>query len=122
MKASDSDASEDDEANEFEFDYAEFFSVLMYYGHMSKEEIMNSSMPFLLGIFKQYSKRACENLGVSSDSDDEEINNTELKESDYPIEFRKLSADKEKELSKYESADDFLKQFSEYNPTKFNRR
>lgn len=98
-------------------DYAEFFSVLMYYGHMSKAEIMNSSMPFLLGIYKQYAKRACENLGVSPDSenDEEEYGNTQLKESDYPTEFRKLSS------TDYGSTDDFLKQFSEYNPTKFNR-
>lgn len=117
--ASSSNASEDDDAN-FELDYTEFFSVLMYYGHMSKEEIMNSSMPFLLGIYKQYIKRACENLGVSPNNDDEEKfdGTTQLKESDYPTEFGKLSNTNKK---LYESTDEFLAQFPEYNPTKFNR-
>lgn len=84
---------------------------------MSKEEIMNSSMPFLLCIYKQYIKRACENLGVSSDNEDEEEEgNNQLRESDYPEEFRKLCP------SNFWSTDEFLEQFSEYNPNKFNKR
>lgn len=95
----------------------------MYYGHMSKEEIMNSSLPFLLGIYKQYEKRACENLGVSPNKDEEECDDTvQLRESDYPAEFKKLSSPNRDEiLSKYGSTDEFLAQFSEYNPTKFKR-
>lgn len=115
MSASSSDASKGDDAD-FELDYAEFFSVLMYYGHMSKKEIMNSSMPFLICIYKQYVKRACENLGVSSNNEDEEESNTQLKESDYPTDFRKLS------LPNFSNTDEFLEQFSEYNPNKFNKK
>ena len=85
----------------------------MYYGHMSKDEIMNSSMPFLIGIYKQYAKRACENLGVPLDGqEEEEVPTNQLRESDYPTEFRKLSQkERNKAISEYESTEDFMRQF-----------
>lgn len=104
MKAASSEPSQDDAAkSEMDLDYSEFFSVLMYYGHMSKEDIMNSSRPFLYGIYNQYVHRACENLGVSPDGDKEEDNKTELKESDYPQNFTKIKD--------FKSTRDFLSEF-----------
>lgn len=108
MKASPSSASEEDEAeNEDEdiiFDYCDFFSVLMYYGHMSKNEIMTHSRAFLHGIYRMYVKRACENLGVSSDrKENDDIDDTEsqinqysLSANDYPTSFSRLSPKKNK--------------------------
>lgn len=101
MKASSSDASEDGDAEndkDLVFDYCDFFSVLMYYGNMSKNEIMTHSRAFLHGIYRMYVKRACENLGVSSNrEEDDDIDGTErqvqqfgLSQSDYPTSFSKL--------------------------------
>lgn len=106
MKASLSDTSEDSDA--FELDYEDFFSVLMYYGKMSKEEIYGSSRPFLYGIYKKYGKRACENLGVSADSEKDEGNKTELTDADYPAKFEKLFP---VEREQKQSASDYLKDF-----------
>lgn len=123
MKASSSDASNEDGADdeELEFDYRDFFSVLMYYAHMSKEDIMNSSRPFLHGIYRVYVKRACENLGVSPDGNKEE---SEIQEDgyqsdqaesdidDYPTEFRKLAPRERREaMDDYSSTQEFLSQF-----------
>lgn len=120
MKASSSDASTDDDAENFELDYCDFFSVLMYYGHMSKDEIMSSSRPFLYGVYKQYAKRACENLGVSPDGEEDGADNTALKESDYPIEFKKLDkCERRKGLKEFSSTEDFMKQFSGFNRDKY---
>lgn len=110
MKAASSDASEEDVAeDEMDLDYSEFFSVLMYYGHMSKEEIMRSSRPFLYGIYKQYAKRACENLGVDPDKDKEDNEKKfELKEADYPQNFTKIRD--------FKDTRDFLSEFKDAMP------
>lgn len=99
MKASLSDANADDEEAEenasdepIVFDYSEFFSVLMYYYGMSKDEILSHSRGFLHGLYRMYYKRACENLGVSSaksDKDEEDDDSTE-DENGYPKQFVKL--------------------------------
>lgn len=97
--------------------------MLMYYGHMSKTDIMNSSRPFLYGIYRSYAKRACENLGVSPDSEDEDVNKAPLKESDYPKEFKKLSKKEREDFSdKFASDEDFLSAFSGFNKDKFTNQ
>lgn len=113
MKApSDSDNEDEEGANEdFDLDYAEFFSVLMYYGHMSKDEILHSSRRFLYGIFKQYAKRACENLGVNLDKKDEE--ETTQVDSGYPSQFKKFTKKERKQaLEEIGSNENFMKMFS----------
>lgn len=95
-------------------DYSEFFSVLMYYGGMSKEEIMRSSRPFLFGIYKQYINRASENLGVNPNDDGEpkHARKTGLEENDYPVEFKKLSQiEKDRAVNQYSSDEEFLANF-----------
>lgn len=112
MRAPSSDASEDDGANE-DLDYSEFFSVLMYYGHMSKKEIMNSSRPFLYAIYKKYAKRACENLGVSPDVEDTE-NDEESNDIDngYPTSFGKISdLDRQETMDQLTRNEDFMRRF-----------
>lgn len=119
MKASSSDASYDEDAEDFELDYEDFFSVLMYYGHMSKQDILNSSRPFLCGIYKNYVKRACENLGVSPDGKKED-QDTPLTESDYPVEFKKLTKNERKEAAEqYADEREFLSGFSQFNQDKY---
>lgn len=112
MKAPSPDASEEDGAENEDIeglDYCEFFSVLMYYGHMSKKDIMNSSRPFLYGIYKKYAKRACENLGVSPNDEDEEIKETD---NGYPTEFHKISdLDRIETMSNLTNDEDFMKRF-----------
>lgn len=112
MKAPSSKTSGDDGADEeIEFDYRDFFSVLMYYGHMSKEEIMNSSRPFLHGIYRMYAKRACENLGISSKPEEGESVDG-LTNSDYPTDFGKLSPSGNVESSlPFSSTEDFMALF-----------
>lgn len=108
MKApSSSEEEEDDGAKENQkeedivFDYSDFFSVLMYYGHMSTDEIMNHSRAFLHGIYRVHHSRIKENLSIayfssgkeeaeSNDSVDESVGQYELSASDYPTEFTKL--------------------------------
>lgn len=97
------------------FDYEEMFSVLMYYGHMSKDEIYHSSWRFLTAIYQKYINRAYENLGVSAkDSNDGKI---ELTDEDYPSEFKKYTKEEqEEEIAKSGISDEeFLKGFKEYN-------
>lgn len=118
------DGAEENQDNEIVFDYADFFSVLMYYAHMSKDEIMNHSRAFLHGIYRMYAKRACENLGVSPTSEEasEEDNATsenislpeyELNRSDYPTEFTKLPPKPNKAIeSSPEKTRDFLASFA----------
>lgn len=88
----------------------------MYYGHMSKEDIMKSSRPFLYGIYKNYAKRACENLGISADKDiEKEQDNNQLKESDYPKEFFKISdMDRKNTMKQLQNDEEFMKQFGKY--------
>lgn len=120
MKAASSETSADDAAEDEDIDFADFFSVLMYYGHMSKQDILNSSRPFLYEIYKKYGYRACENLGVSPHTDENEHSDkTQLTESDYPIEFKKLSkAEREQSLSEFKNTDDFMALFGQSNNTK----
>lgn len=103
------------------FDYEDFFSVLMYYGHMSKYEIMHSSRKFLVAIYQKYVKRACENLGVSdenSDNEDDAIGKTKLTEEDYPKEFISYTqAQRERDIKESGMTDaQFLSQFKQYIP------
>lgn len=114
----DEDASEDEGADkDFELDYEDFFSVLMYYYGMSKEDIMNRSKLFLLGLFKQYWKRACENLGVSPDKDkDGDSDNGPIKDSDYPSEFVRLSPkERKKAAEEFKDTADFMRQFGGFS-------
>lgn len=93
-----SDANADDEEAEenasdepIVFDYREFFSVLMYYYGMSKDEILNHSRGFLHGLYRMYSKRACENLGISSSKENNEDDDDATEdETGYPKQFVKL--------------------------------
>lgn len=94
-------AKENSENEETIFDYSDFFSVLMYYGHMSMDEIMNHSRAFLHGIYRMHINRVKENLdiaylsfGKQEDADGAEVDplagQYELSASDYPTEFTKL--------------------------------
>lgn len=88
---------------------------------MSKDEILHSSKKFLLAIYQNYVKRACENLGVSSESDENDnntIGKTQLTEADYPTEFISYTqAQREKYVAESGMSDkEFLSQFSEYVP------
>lgn len=101
--------------------YEELFSVLMYYGHMSKHDILHSSRKFLTAIYQNYVKRACENLGVSPDSDNKDDGTprkTVLTEEDYPSEFVSFTqAQREKMIEESGESDiDYLSKFREYNP------
>ena len=74
---------------------------------------MNSSRAFLLAIYQKYANRACENLGVSADFEDEEDDGITLSDSDYPSEFKQFTS---KERENYfennpMSTEDFLSQF-----------
>lgn len=90
--------------------YEEMFSVLMYYTSMKQEDILKHSRKFLIAIYQQYIRRACENLGVDPDKNEK----NELKDSDYPSEFVSYSqAEREKMIEQSgESDEDFLKKFS----------
>lgn len=89
----------------------------MYYYGMSRDEILNSSRRFLYALYKQYVKRACENLGVSPDGKNAE--ETELTKEDYPQQFKKLSPKERKKAHKeFSSNDDFMKLFSGMGITK----
>ena len=95
------------------FSYEEMFSILMYYGNMSKSEILGSSRKFLYAIYQNYVRRACENVGVNPDKADEN-GDTQLSEKDYPSEFISYSqAQREKMIEESgESDEDFINKFS----------
>lgn len=76
---------------------------------MTKQDILNSSQAYLYTIYQNYPERACENLGVSPTSENED----ELSESDYPSEFREYSQKEREEYVKEISNEDFLAQFDE---------
>lgn len=84
---------------------------------MSKADIMSSSRPYLLAIYRKYYNRACENLGVSPDKDKKETENKQeyaLSASDYPTEFKKLNkVERKKACESYGSDEDFLSIFSD---------
>lgn len=90
--------------------YDELFSVLMFYFGMSKQDIMNSSRKFITTLYATYPKRACENLGVSSKSEQEKKNTDE---NGYPSKFVSFSqAEREKYISESgQSDEDFIAQF-----------
>lgn len=108
MKAPTSDpssevgAEKNTDSKETTFDYSDFFSVLMYYGHMSMDEIMNHSRAFLHGIYRMRFERVRENLDLAylsfgnKDEENKEVGQEtysgqyELSASDYPSEFTKL--------------------------------
>lgn len=99
--------------------YEELYSVLMFYFHMSKYEIEHSSVKFLTTLYQSYIKRACENLGVSLDSADEDSGKpgkTILTESDYPSEFVPFTqAQREKMIAESGESDaDFLAKFPQF--------
>lgn len=122
MKAPSSDASKEDGAETNEnmpdgpivFNYCDFFSVLMYYYHMSKEAILGHSRGFLHGMYRMHVKRACENLGVSSDGEEgEEDSDSGIDSTGYPTRFYKLPARKKADIpdSTPDATKDFLKAF-----------
>ena len=106
-------------------DYAEFFSALRYYAGMSKQEILSSSRAYLTELYARYVKRACENLGVPSDGNDESKQSNakgKLSASAYPRDLKK-----EYELAKAASEapvvpldTDFLGQFKNFNPNRYD--
>lgn len=106
-----SDSSDRSDGAASSISYEELFSVLMYYGNMSYEEIMTKSRKFLLAIYQQYPRRACENLGVSPDKDKDD--DVTLSDSDYPSEFVSFSqAEREKAIEESgETDEDFIKKF-----------
>lgn len=64
----------------------------MYYGGMSKQEILGSSRPFLMAIYGKYVSRAYENLGTSADKIDEETGEVKtLGSGDYPLQLAELT-------------------------------
>lgn len=122
------DGSDRSDCTASSLSYEELFSVLMYYGHMSKYDILHSSRKFLIAIYQQYVKRACENLGVSSEPDgqnDGTPGKTLLTENDYPSEFMSFTqAQREKSIEESGISDsDFLSRFKEYksHTTNINR-
>lgn len=96
--------------------YEELFSVLMYYGHMSKTDILNSSRRFLFSVYKNYVKRAYENLGISPDGDSNSKDKTQLTDDDYPSEFVSFSqAQREKAISESGISDEeYLNSFKQF--------
>lgn len=119
----DNNASEDEGADTFVLDYEDFFSVLMYYGHMSYDEIMERSRLFLYGIYRQYGKRACENLGVSSDKEKEEgFEKGPLEDSDYPSTFKRLTPRERKEAAaEFKDTEDFMRQFGGFSANQLDK-
>lgn len=75
---------------------------------------------FLYSIYTQYGKRACENLGVSPDkNDDEELSDDgPLKDSDYPSEFKRFTPKERKEAAaQFKDTADFMRQFGGFSAT-----
>ncbi len=81
---------------------------------MTSEEIDSHSYAYLFEMYKEYPNRACENLGVSPDKEDEDKksnrrnknsrrnkrnNNVTLNENDYPMNL-KTNANEAKEIDK----------------------
>ena len=74
--------------------YDELFSALRYYAGMNKQEILTSSRAYLMSLYAKYVKRACENLGVPSDGDQDQSNQKKngknmLKANAYPRDLKK---------------------------------
>ena len=109
MKAS-ADSSDRGDAGA-SLNYIELISVLMHHENMSKSEIMNSSRRFLYAVYQNYVKRVCEDLGVSSDPEEDD----KLSEEDYPTQFKKpTKEERAKHISETELSDEeYLAQFPE---------
>ena len=106
-------------------DYAEFFSALRYYAGMSKQEILSSSRAYLTELYARYVKRACENLGVPSDGNDEgKQQNTKgkLSASAYPRDLKAEMdlAKKAAETPPTPIDTDFLSRFSTFDANEYN--
>ena len=54
----------DSESAKKPVNWGEIFSILMVHAGMTKEEIGNSSIPFIFAIMSTMGKRLCEKLGV----------------------------------------------------------
>ena len=105
-------------------DYAEFFSALRYYAGMSKQEILSSSRAYLTELYARYVKRACENLGVPSDgNDDGKQSNAKgkLSASAYPRDLKAEMdlAKKAAETPPTPLDTDFLSSFSMFDQNKY---
>lgn len=79
---------------------------------LSKKDIQSSSRTYLNAIYQQYPNRACENLGISPNTEDDDS----LTEDDYPSEFRTLSKEEREEFEKNDTRTDeeFLSQFPHF--------
>ena len=92
---------------------------------MNKQEILSSSRAYLTELYARYVKRACENLGVPSDGNDEGKQPNakgKLSASAYPRDLKK-----EYELAKAAAEapvvpldTDFLGQFKNFNPNRYD--
>ena len=106
-------------------DYAEFFSALRYYAGMSKQEILSSSRAYLTELYARYVKRACENLGVPSDGNDEGKQSNakgKLSASSYPRDLKaELDlAKKAAETPPTPIDTEFLNRFSTFDASEYN--
>ncbi len=107
--------------------YDELFSALRYYAGMNKQEILTSSRAYLMSLYSRYVKRACENLGVPSDNEQDQQNQKQngksmLKSNAYPRDLKK-----EYELAKAAAEapvvpldTDFLSTFQNFNPNRYD--
>ncbi len=85
---------------------------------MSHEEIMNHSRRFINALYKQYIQRACENLGVSPN---DEENPAELSDNDYPEDFGKLQyISREQSKMATENPNDFMSLFGDMGMNKYD--
>lgn len=73
---------------------------------------MHSSRAFIYAIYRNYVNRACENLGVSANGEEE----TDLTEDDYPSEFKTFSKKEKKEYVENSGMTDeeYIAQFSDF--------
>lgn len=74
---------------------------------------MKHSRSFLYAIYQKYPNRACENLGVSADGEEEE---TDLSENDYPSEFKTFTKEEQEEYVRNSGMTDeeYLAQFQDF--------
>lgn len=75
---------------------------------------MNSSRGFLYLTYEKYVDRACEDLGIPKEAQEDE--NVTMSEKDYPSKFKKFSKEERDEYNKNDTMTDeeFMSQFSEY--------
>lgn len=75
----------DSESAKKPVNWGEFFSILMVHAGMTKEEIGNSSIPFIFAIMSTMGKRLCEKLGVPYKTKEEREEEKKQEEEDYPV-------------------------------------